>query len=127
MEHGFKRTGPKVNGETEGRTAEPSPCRAAKLERHLRLGKVLLGRPDAYAVDGNGRKVSTLVSLERPAEDRFVVRVERYYTSDDVGSLSDEEFVFGTLGEAAAFIARKTGVLFHRMYIKTPLGKNRVQ
>lgn len=96
---------------------EPNPRRVAKLERHLRLGKVLLGRPDAYAVDGNGRKVSTLVSLKRPAEDRFVVRVEIYYTSDDVGSLSDEEFVFGTLDEAVAFITQKTGILFHKMYI----------
>lgn len=110
----------KTAGAEEGaahQANEPNPRRVAKLERHLRLGKVLLGRPEAYALDGNGRKVSTLVSLKRPAEDRFVVGIEIYYTSDDVGSISDEGFVFTTLEEATAFIAQKTGVLFHKMYI----------
>jgi len=119
-----------MDEETRSKTAEaeePNPHRVAKLERYLKLGKVLLGRPGAYAVDGSGRKVSTLVSLERSVEDRFIVGIEIYYASTDVGSISEEEFVFATLEEAAAFITQNTGVLFHKMYIKTPVGKNRVQ
>lgn len=96
---------------------EPNPRRVAKLERDLKLGRVLLGRPDTRATTGSGQEISTLVSLEQTPDSRFIVGIEMYLAGVDVGSLSDEQFAFATLDEAAAFVTRKTGVLFHKMYI----------
>ena len=112
--------GRRVWGKEEEQTTESNLRYITKLENHLKMGKVLLGRPDANSVADNGREISTVVALRRPAENQFVVQVEVYYTGMDIaGNLSNEDFAFATLEEAMAFIHRKIGIRFDQMYINS--------
>ncbi len=104
----------KVWGREAEQTNEPNPRHIANLEHKLKIGKMLFA--DKTTLNEDGRKVSTLVTLKQSAENNLVVGIEVYYTSDDVGSLSDEESTFATLEEAKAFIHRKTGLQFDQMY-----------
>ena len=108
-------TGRKVWGREAEQASEPNQRYIARLEQKLKLGKMLFS--DKTILSESGREVSTLVSLKQPAENKLVVGIEVYYTSDDVGSLSDEEFSFATLEEAKAFIYCKTGLRFDQMYL----------
>lgn len=110
--------GRKVWGKEVEQVAEPNSRYIAKLERHLSANGALIGTPETTARSEDGREVSTLVGLNRPAENQFIVRILMYYTGMDIaGNLSDEEFVFATLEEATAFIHRKIGIHFDQMSI----------
>ena len=105
----------KMSEERASKPAQPNPRRVAKLEHYLKQGKVLMQTVDSVAEDG--RLVSTLASLKRVAENRFVVGMNVYPTEADTGRLRDDYYNFGTFDEAMAFITRETGVLFHQMQI----------
>lgn len=95
--------------------AEPKPRRVARLERYLNSGKVLMNTVDT--VEKDGREISTLGSIKRISENRFIVGIDVYLPLVDVGRLREEEYTFSTLEEAEAFLARETGILFHQLHV----------
>ena len=107
--------GKQVWGRQTEQANDPNLRQITKLEQKLKLGKMLFA--DTTILNESERKVSTLVSLKQPMNDKFIVGLEVFYTSDDVGSLSDEEFTFAELEGAKTFIYRKTGLRFDQMYL----------
>lgn len=95
--------------------AQIHPRRIARLERYLKQGKVLMQSVDAVA--RNGRLISTLASLKKVSEDKFVAGITVYPATVDTGRLRDNYYDFQTLTEAMTFITHETGILFHQMEI----------
>jgi len=119
---GAAESGRKAWSREVEQVTEPNPRYLAKSEHHLDSRKMLFGSPTTIIAD-DGRRVSTIVALKRPAEDQFVVDIEVYYSLEYEGSLREERTVFATLAEAVAFITRETGLRFDQMYIRGQNGK----
>jgi len=99
-----------MDEETRAEAAERNARRVARLERDLRLGKML--RRSVSTADRDGREVTMLVLIRPIRDGRFTIEVETYVSNLDIGELREETFTLDTLEEAKECLTAETGIPF---------------